>query len=182
MENLPQFEPHGTFHYFRLAVEVVKLNRGVMAEVATNTRIMSFGIGVTALSGAIVVLPYTNMIACMVAALFSVGSLFLFAGFLHLIAGRLRGKEEFMAFVRIFALTGIIDWVAVLPLAGLLATIWSAVVAVVAAEQVYELSRGKAILCVLLSVFALWVVTLVLLAGPLGQLYDIPGPQGAGKA
>jgi len=175
MENPSQFEPQGTFHCFKLAVQVVKLNRLAMAEVAGNTGAMRFGIGVTAMGGAIAVLPHTSLVASMVAALCSVGSLFLFAGFFHLIAGRSKGKEEFIAFVRIFALTGIIDWLAVLPLAGLLATMWSVVVAIVAAEQVYELPRGKATLSVLFSVSALWVVTLVLLAGPLGQLFEIPG-------
>ncbi|MDY6954383.1 MAG: hypothetical protein SWE60_22990 [Thermodesulfobacteriota bacterium] len=175
MEHPSQFEPPGTFHYFRLAVEVVKCNRSAMAEVAGDKGAIRFGIGVTAIGGAIAVLPHTSLAASMVAALCSVGSLFFFAGFLHLIAGRSRGREEFMAFVRIFSLTGIIDWLAVLPLAGLLATIWSVIVAIVAAEQVYEVNRAKATLTVLLAVSALWVVTLVLLAGPLGQLYDIPG-------
>ncbi|MDY6987605.1 MAG: hypothetical protein SWQ30_06050 [Thermodesulfobacteriota bacterium] len=175
MEDPSPFEPQGTFHYFKLAVEVVKLNTVAMAEVAGNTSATAFGIAVTAMGGAIAVLPRTSLVASMVAALCSVGSLFLFAGFLHLITGRSKGKEEFMAFVRIFALTGIIDWLAVLPLAGVLATMWSVVVAIVAAEQVYALPRGKATLSVLFSVSALWVVTLVLLAGPLGQLFEIPG-------
>ncbi|MDY6837799.1 MAG: hypothetical protein SWH78_07480 [Thermodesulfobacteriota bacterium] len=175
MENPSPFEPQGPFHYFKLSVEVVKLNRLAMAEVAGNASAMRFGIGVTAIGGAIPVVPHTGPVGPLVAGFCSVGSLFLFAGFLHLIAGRSKGKEEFLAFVRIFALTGIIDWLALLPLAGLLAIIWSVVVAIVAVEQVYELTRAKATSSVLLSVSALWVVTLALLAGPLGQLYEMPG-------
>jgi hypothetical protein len=167
----PQFEPSGAFHYFRKAVEVVKLDKAAMAQVAQDSNSIRFGIGVTAIGGVLAVLPDSNLIGIAVAAIYSVIAIFVFAGFVHLIAGYSMGKEQFLGLVRIIALSGIIDWAALIPLAGLFAAIWSIVVAVVATRQVYHLARGKAILSVLVSVCALWLITATLFAGPMGSLY-----------
>jgi hypothetical protein len=172
----PQFEPAGTFHYFRKAVEVVKLDRAAMAEVAQDSNSIRFGIAVTAIGGVLAVLPDANLIGIAVAALYSVAALLVFAGFVHIIAGYSMGKEKFLGLVRIIALSGIIDWLAIIPLAGLFAAIWSVVIAVVATRHVYHLASGKAILCVLVSASALWLITATLFAGPLGSLYKGTGP------
>ena len=134
-QNYPQFEPAGTLHYFKKAVDVVRLNRSAMAEVASDGNAIRFGLVITAIGGGLSVLPYTNLEGLFVAALYSLVALFLFAGFVHLIAGRLKGKEEFMGFVRIVALSSIIEWVAVIPQAAIFATIWSVVVAIVATRK-----------------------------------------------
>ena len=170
-----QFEPAGTLHYFRKAVEVIKLDRLAMAEVATDSKAIRFGLAVTAIGGALAVFPHSNFTGLAVAALYSMAALFLFAGFVHLIAGYSKGKEQYMGFVRIMALSGIIDWAVVIPLAGLFATIWSLVIAVSATRQLYHQGAGKATFCVLLSASALWLITLVIFAGPLGFLYKTPG-------
>jgi len=48
-------------------------------------------------------------------------------------------------------LSGIIDWVAVVPVIGLFATTWSVVIAGVAARQIYDLRRGRAAFVVILA-------------------------------
>ena len=175
-QNHPQFEPAHTLHYFKKAVEVVKLDRAAMTEVAQNSNAMRFGLAVTAIGGALAVLTHTDFTGLAVAALYSVVALFLFAALVHLMAGYSKGREQFMGFVRIIALSGIIDWAALIPMAGLFATMWSVVIAIVAAQGVYHLPRGKATLYVLLSASALWLITLTLFAGLLGYLYQTPGP------
>jgi len=53
--------------------EVVKLNRAVMAEVAADMSVIRFGLAVTAIGGAVAVLPYTNIRGIIVAAVYSIG-------------------------------------------------------------------------------------------------------------
>ncbi|NVM22912.1 MAG: hypothetical protein HWN68_14170 [Desulfobacterales bacterium] len=171
----PQFQPPGTFDYFRKAFEIVKLNKPAMDEVATDRNAIRFGLVVTATGGVLAVLPESNFLGIAFAAVYSVVALFLFSALLHLSAGFSKGKEEFMGFVRIMALSGILDWTVIIPMVGLFATIWSIVVAVVATRQIYDVGGGKATLCVLLSAFSLWMISLILFAGPLGSLYDVPG-------
>ena len=79
-----------------------------------------------------------------------------------------------MGFVRIIAVAGILDWAVVIPYADLIVAIWSIVVSVAAAREVYHLTRAKAISAVLISAMILWVVTLMIFTGPLAHLYEIP--------
>ena len=170
-----QFEPAGFFDYFKKAIEVVKLNRLVMKEIAHDKHALKFGLAVTAIGGSLTVISHTKMEGLVVFALFAIGALFLFAGFVHLLAGYSKGKDEYMGFVRIIAVTGILDWLAVVPFTALFVTIWSVVVSVVATQEVYNASKGKAILFVLLAAAALWTMALVLFSGPLGFLYEPTG-------
>ena len=172
----PQIEPVGALYYFKKAVEVVKLNRAAMSDVAGDVNAIRFGLVVTAIGGGLSVLSFASPGGLVVAAIYSVAALFLFSGFVHLTAGYSKGKEEFMGFVRILALSGIIDWIAIIPLLGLFATVWSIVVAIHAAQQVYDLTKAKATICIILSVSALWLITTMLFTGPLGFLYETPGP------
>ncbi len=173
-QNHPQFEPAGTLHYFKKAVEVVKLDRTTMTEVAQDHNALRFGLAVTAIGGAVAVLSHTNFAGLAIAAVYSIAALFLFAALVHLTAGYSKDEKQFLGFVRIIALSGIIDWTALIPLVGVFATVWSVVISVVAAQEIYHLNRRKATLHVILCASALWLVTLTLFAGPLGSLYDFP--------
>ncbi len=175
-KDLPQFEPSGTFYYVKKAIDIIKLDTAAMVDVASDPEAIRLGLAVTAIGGALAVLPYANFGGLVLAACFSIGLLFLFAGFVHLMAGYSKSNKEFMGFVRIIALTGILDAIAAIPvpLASLIAVIWSLVVAVVATQTVYGVVRGRAILCVLLSAAALWLISPLVLFGPLGSFYDFP--------
>jgi hypothetical protein len=169
-------EPAGTFYYLRLAVEIVKLNRQAMGKVVGDEKALIFGLAITAVGAALTVVSHADVLGLFVFALVAIVTLFLFAGFVHLLAGYSKGKEEFLGLVRITALSGILDWLAVIPLTAVLVTIWGLVVAIVATRQVYGVSKGRAVLFVFLSVSALWAISFVLFSGPLGTLYDPRGP------
>jgi len=169
-----QFEPAGTLDYFKKAVQIVKLNQPAMAQVATDPNAIRFGIAVTAIGGALAFIPGKNLAAILIGALFSVLVLFLFAAIVHLFCGYSKGKQEFMGFVRIIGLSGIIDWAVIIPFAGLIITVWSVVVSIVAAQEVYLLTRGRAIFVVLISAMILWTISLMIFTGPLAFVYEIP--------
>jgi hypothetical protein len=162
-------------YYFKKAIEIVKLNQLAMVQVARDPNAIRFGLAVTAIGGALAFIPGKSLAGLLVGAFFSILVLFLFAGFVHLLCGYSKGREEFMGFVRIIGLSGIIDWAIIIPFAGLAVTIWSVVISIAAAQQVYHLTRGKAIFTVLISALILWTISLMIFAGPLSFLYEIPG-------
>ncbi|MBW2330671.1 MAG: YIP1 family protein [Deltaproteobacteria bacterium] len=170
-----QFEPASTLDYFKKAVEIVKVNQTAMAQVARDPNAIRFGIAVTAIGGALAFIPGNTLAGVLVGAFFSILVLFLFAGIVHLFCGYSKGKQEFMGFVRIIGLSGIIDWAVIIPFAGLAITIWSVVISIVATQEVYHLTRGKATFIVLISALILWTISLMIFVGPLSFLYEIPG-------
>ena len=169
-----EFEPASTLDYFRKAIEIIKLNQRTMAQVARDTNALRFGIAVTALGGALAFIPGKSLSGVFIGALFSILSLFLFTGFIHLFCGYSKGKEEYLGFARIIGLTGILDWTVIIPLVGLVVTIWSVVISIVAAQVVYHLTGARATLAVLISAFVLWMIALTIFSGPLSFLYEMP--------
>ena len=174
-QNTGQFEPASTLDYFKRAVEIVKLNQAAMAQVARDPNAIRFGIAVTAVGGALAFVPGKTLAGVLVGAFFSILLLFLFAGVVHLFCGYSKGKQEFMGFVRIIGLSGIIDWAVIIPFAGLAITVWSVIISIVATQKVYQLTRGKATFVILISALILWMFSLMIFAGPLSFLYEVPG-------
>lgn len=167
--------PGGLHYYARLAIETVRLNRSAMAVASGDRWALVFGLVATALGNGFSVLFYSGWKGIALFACFSVATIVFFSAFVHLFAGYTKGKAEFLGFMRIVALSGIIDWLAVIPFAALLVTLWSVVIAVVGVQEVYGLSRGRAVLCVIISACALWIITVALFSGPFAQWYEIPG-------
>jgi hypothetical protein len=175
MEDKPPPEEFGVRYYLTLAMETVRLNRDAMAVAAADTGALPFGLAATVLGNAFSVLFYTDWRGIVFFSLFSLAAVFLFVAFAHLFAGYTKGKAEFMGLLRIVALSGIIDWLAAIPFAALVVTVWSIAIAVVGVQEVYRLTKGRAVFCVLLSACALWIITAVLFSGPLGEWYGATG-------
>jgi hypothetical protein len=172
--NAGQFEPAGTLDYFRKAIEIIKLNRLTMAQVAGDLNALRFGVAATAIGGALAFIPGKSLAGVFIGALFSILALFLFSGFIHLFCGYSKGKDEYIGFARIIGLTGILDWTVIIPLVGLVVTIWSVVIAIVATQVVYQSTGTRATFAVLISAVVLWTIALSLFFGPLSFLFDIP--------
>lgn len=173
-DNTNRFEPAETFYYFRRAIEIIKLNQQTMARVAGDRDALGFGIAVTAIGGALAFIPGKSLAGVFVGALSSILALFLFSGFVHIFCGYSKGKEEYWGFARVVGLSGVLDWTVVVPLLGTVTTIWSVVIAVVAAQVVYQSTGVRATVAVLISALFLWMVTLSIFYGPLSFLVDIP--------
>jgi hypothetical protein len=173
-DNTGQSEPVGTTYYFRTAIEIIKLNQQTMAQVARDPNALRFGISVTAIGGALAFIPGKSLAGIFVGALFSILALFLFSGFVHMFCGYSKGREEYLGFARVVGIAGVLDWTVAVPLLGIVTTIWSVVIAVVAAQVVYRSTGSRATLAILLSAIFLWMVTLSIFHGPLSFLIDIP--------
>lgn len=173
-QNTGQFRPAGIFDYFRRAIEIIKLNQQTMTQVASDPNALRFGIVVTAIGGALAFIPGKVPAGVFVGALFSILALFLFSGFVHMFCGYSRGKEEYLGFARIVGLSGILDCTVITPLLGIVVTIWSVVISIVAAQVVYNSTGARATLAVLISALVLWMIALSTFFGPLSFLFDIP--------
>jgi hypothetical protein len=173
-DNTGEFEPAGTFYYFRRVIEIIKLNQETMAQVARDPYALRFGIGVTAIGGALAFVPGKSLAGIFVGAMFSILALFLFAGFVHMFCGYSKGKEEYLGFARVVGLAGVLDWTVIVPLLGIVTTIWSVVIAIVAAQVVYRSTGAWATFAVLISAVFLWMAALSIFYGPLSFLMDIP--------
>jgi len=178
LDNTP-FEPPGTMEYLAKALRILLLHRPTMAHVARDSNALRVGLALTACGGALSVLTSADLKTFVFFGLYAVAVLFLFAGFIHLLAGYSRGKEEYLGFVRICALSSMIDCLAVIPTVGaLIAALWGIAVAVAATEEVYGLTRGRAVLCTLAAVFILWFFTILLAGGPLASFYPLEETSG----
>ena len=168
-QDTSQFEPAGMSDYFRKAFQIIRLDQSAMLEVAQDRNALRFGIPVTAIGGALAFLPGEDLTALLVGALFSLVVLVFLAAFVHLLCGYTKSKQEFLGFVRIIAVAGILDWAVVIPYTGVFITVWSVAIAIAAAREVYYLTRAKAIFTVLISVIMLWMMTLIIFTGPLSS-------------
>ena len=173
-DNTDRFEPTGTFYYFRRAIEIIKLNQQTMVQVAGDPNALGFGIAVTAIGGALAFIPGKTLAGVFIGALFSILALFLFSGFVHMFCGYSKGKEQYLGFARVVGLSGVLDWTVIVPLLGTVATIWSVVIAVIAARVVYQSTGVRATLAVVISALFLWMATLSIFYGPLSFVMDIP--------
>jgi len=156
------------------AIEIVKLNGAVAAEVGRDEQALSPGLlfivasglasGIGALSrhggsGGLIAMPIGAIIGYFVGV-----------GILHLVATLIfGGKGDFMALLRAESHAAIIGWAAVIPFIGFLVGLWHFPVTVVILQNVYGMPRDKAIatVAVIVGFFLLIGLAMALFFGAL---------------
>ena len=160
------------------AVEIVKLNGKAAVNVSKDKNATLMGIliviiggtlsGIANLAGAFD--PYIKgmgKILLVILASMVVGLIFFFVsvGIIHLLARLFGGKAGYMELFRAQSHAQILSWLGPLVIISFLGNIlnflvslWSIVVSIVILENVHKLSRGKAIMVVLIPVFMLFLV------------------------
>lgn len=156
------------------AIEIVKLNGSVAAEVGRDEQSLNPGLIFIAVSG----------LASGISALFSHGGIgglismpimaivvyFVSVGILHLVATlAFGGKGDFMSLLRAESHAAIIGWAGIIPFIGTLVGLWHLPVTVVILESVYGMPRNKAIatVAVIAGFFLLFGLVMVLFFGAL---------------
>lgn len=156
------------------AIEIVKLNGSVAAEVGGDEQSLQPGLVFIAVSG----------LAAGIAALFQHGgigglismpimaivSYFVGVGILHLVATiAFGGKGHFMSLLRAESHASIIGWAGFIPVIGALVGLWHFPVTVVILQNVYAMPRDKAIatVAVIAGFFLLLGLVMVLFFGAL---------------
>ena len=156
------------------AIEIVKLNGSVAAEVGRDEGSLQPGLVFIAVSG----------LAAGVAAIFQHGGIgglitmpimaivgyFVGVGILHLVATIAFGaKGDFMSLLRAESHAAIIGWAGIIPFIGTLVGLWHVPVTVVILQNVYGMQRDKAIatVAVIFGFFLLLGVGLAVMFGAL---------------
>jgi hypothetical protein len=156
------------------AIEIVKLNGSVAAEVGRDERALQPGLVFVAVSG----------LAAGIAAIFRHGGIgglislpismiigyFVGVGILHLVATLAFGaKGDYMSLLRAESHASIIGWAGIIPFIGALIGLWHIPVTVVILENVYEMPRNKAIatVAVIAGFFLLLGLVMALFFGAL---------------
>jgi hypothetical protein len=139
--------------YLKKAWEIVKLNKEVIAEIAADEKAMGPAIGVVAISGACWAIGALQPIGIIYGPIVRLIGFFIFVGIVHFAATTfLGGKGEFKSLLSPVGLGIMVTWVSIIPLLGVvlgvLAGLWALVPAVLTAEHVYGIDRGKAIIAV----------------------------------
>jgi hypothetical protein len=161
------------------AIEIVKLNGAVAAEVGRDERSLQPGLVFIAGSG----------LAAGVASLFRHGGIgglismpigaiigyFVGVGILHLVATVVfGGKGDFMSLLRAESHAAIIGWAGIIPFIGAVLGLWHLPVTVVILQSVYGMTRDKAIATVALIAgffLLLGVVAMLFFGALLGGLF-----------
>ena len=156
------------------AIEIVKLNGSVAAEVGRDEQSLQPGLVFIAASG----------LAAGISAIFSHGGIgglitlpimtivgyFVGVGILHLVATlAFGGKGDFMSLLRAESHASIIGWAGVIPFIGALAGLWHFPVTVVILQSVYGMPRDRAIatVAVIAGFFLVLLLASVLFFGVL---------------
>ncbi|MBD3235075.1 MAG: hypothetical protein GF330_00025 [Candidatus Eisenbacteria bacterium] len=144
-------------------IEIVKLNRETVRQVAADAEAFAPALLITALVGiAMWISPPSFAIHGIVTLpLLALVGLFLGSAILHFIAHLLGGHGDYMALLRVLGTGRVLGWVRLIPILGPLADLWTLVIAVVALEELYGLDRGKAVLTVAIPVAVLVVLGLI---------------------
>jgi len=148
----------------RKGIEIVKLNRATIREVAERPEAFSPALMITIVAGlALWLYPlHLALHGIITGPLLALALLFLSGAVLHFVAILLNGRGEYLTLLRTWGLARVLGWVWAIPFVGALLDLWSFVVAVVVLEELYGLHRTQAILAVVVPAMALLLLTAIL--------------------
>ena len=151
-------------------IEIVKLNRPAMDEVASDEQsfwpaVLFFAIGGLASGlgsslGNVVLLPVLIVAGPVTQVAGSFISIFL----LFIIAKLFGGTGTYRAYFSALGVGSIISWTQVVPVLGHIISLWNIPVAVVVTERVHNVSTGKAVAIVLIPIIIAFIVLFTIAA------------------
>ena len=168
------------------AVEIVKLNGKAAVNVSKDKNATLMGILIVIIGGTlsgIANLAGTFDLLLVILAPMVVGLIFFFVsvGIIHLLARLFGGKAGYMELFRAQSHVQILSWLVIIPFLGntlnFLVSLWSIVVSVVILENVHKLSRGKAVMVVLIPAIVFMLLVVIGSLAYFGTLSpDVPLP------
>ncbi|MFH1501937.1 MAG: YIP1 family protein [Candidatus Eisenbacteria bacterium] len=149
--------------YLKKAWEIIKLNKEVIGEMAADEKAVGPALGIVAISGVCWAIGALQPLGILYGPVVRLIGFFIFTGIVHFVATTfLGGKGEFKSFMVPVGLAIMVTWVSVIPLLGIalgsLAGLWVLVPAVLAAEHVYQVDRGKAVIAVVAPIVVFMIL------------------------
>jgi len=132
------------------AIEIVKLNGAVAAEVGRDEQSLQPGLVFIAASGLAAgisaIFQHGGIGGLIAMPIMAIAGYFVGVAILHLVATILFGaKGDFMALLRAESHASIIGWAGIIPVIGAIVGLWHFPVSVVILQNVYGMPREKAI-------------------------------------
>ena len=151
--------------YLRKGWEVAKLKLEAIDALAADEKAFGPAVGIVAISGACWALGALQPLGIIYGPILRLIGFFIFVGIVHFVATTfLGGKGEFRRFFTPVGCSVLVTWISIIPVLGVglavLAGLWVLVPAVLTAERVYGIDRGKAVVAVLTPI----VIFLILAA------------------
>jgi len=161
------------------AIDIVKLKGKVIEKVSKDKNATLIGILIIAIGGILSGIGstlygasnleiLTVILTLMFIPIYTILIYFIIVGIMHILARLFGGKAKYIEYFRAESHTAILSWLgilAIIPLLGgiinLFISIWGVVVSVVVLENVHKLTRGKAIIVVLIPVIVLILLLVI---------------------
>jgi len=150
------------------AIEIVKLNGKVAENVSKDKNATLNGILIIAIGAFLSQALNLEIITIVSTLIIGIIGYFIVIGIMHIVARLFGGKAKFIEYFRTESHAAVLGWLGILsiiPFLGgiinIIVGIWGFVISVMILENVHKLTRGKAIIVVLLPV----VVMIFLIAG-----------------
>jgi len=148
--------------YVKRGIEIVKLDSSAVMHASRDANAFSMGLLVLLIAGIASAIGQLNLFGIIINPIGTIIGAFVWVGILHIFALLFGGRASYSELFRPLALAMVLNWITVIPLLGVflgfLAGVWQIVVSVVAVENVYRLSRGKAIAVVLIPLAMLFIL------------------------
>ena len=140
--------------YLKKGWEVVKLKAEAIDQLADDENAFGPALGIVAISGACWAIGTLKPWGIIYWPILRLIGFFIFVGIVHFVAVTfLGGRGEFRKFFSPVGCAALVTWASVIPFLGIalgiLAGLWVLVPAVLTAERVYGIDRGKAVVAVL---------------------------------
>ena len=140
--------------YLRKGWDVAQLKLEAIDALAADEKAFGPAAGIVAISGACWALGALQPLGIIYGPILRLVGFFIFVGIVHFVATTfLGGKGEFRKLFSPVGCAVLITWVSIIPVLGValgaLAGLWVLVPAVLTAERVYGIDRGKAVVAVL---------------------------------
>jgi len=150
-------------------IEVAKLNRSVIRDLADDRDAFGPAILVVAIGGLLSALGHINSAGIFLYPVLTLFMFFLNVALLHAMASLMfKGHGRFNQLVQVLGAACVLTWVAVVPALGgilaLLASLWLLVIDVITVEELYGLDRMKALMSVVIPIIAV-LLFMVLFGG-----------------
>ncbi len=147
-------------------IEIVKLNKKVIIKVSKDANAIGVGIGIVALSGVALAIGSLDPFSVFILPISAIVVSFIGIGIFHLLATLFGGTGNFIDFYKAASHGYVIHWISAIPIIGpilnFFASLWMLVMYVVIIENVYKLTRGKAIVVVLIPIIILMIIGIIL--------------------
>lgn len=150
------------------ALGIIKLDQGVIKEVAEDKEAFLPALGIVAIGGLLAGIGgiFTGFFAgIIIAPIISIIGSFIGTGIIFAIAYLLGGRGSYLSLYKVLGYTFILGWSNIIPFIGWIPSLWMLVVMVIALQVVLGVSRGKAItvgvvlVCLWLLIISISILT-----------------------